>query len=46
LRDITPCSLLISSSDVSEEHIASIFRVQEYAKQRNQREAGSKLGSA
>jgi hypothetical protein len=30
--DVTPCSLL-SSTDVSEEHIASIFRVEEIIQQ-------------
>jgi hypothetical protein len=35
--DITPCSLL--STDVSEEHIASIFRVKRISSVRNQRES-------
>jgi hypothetical protein len=40
--DMTPCSQL-KVNNVSEEHVASIFRVAEYAKHETSVKAGGKL---
>jgi hypothetical protein len=41
IRDIVPCGLW-KSTDVQEEHIASNFRVEEYAKQETSMKSGGK----